>query len=339
MRRMIIDCDTGTDDAVAVMALLMAKDIDVIAITTVHGNIPAINSADNNLQIVDFLKKDVPVYVGCDRPIVKNLYKGRTLNTLTQTLKKQFNGEEIKIHEMDIGLCRHHRKIEEEHAVSFMVRTLKQATAPIDICAIGPLTNIAMALIMAPEIAKKIGTIFIMGGALFCGNRTPVGEANFVDDPEAAQIVLSSGANLMINPIEANKSGATYGLKDIEDIERLGNETAKFVGALLRKFIWRCGMLWDENFCYDKFDFPPESTCCIHDWAAVAPAIDMSTAKEVKRQLCNVDFSGGMSDGQLVIDRRAEKRANCEAANADIVYEMDEEKCKHLLLALLSSAR
>ena len=111
MRRMIIDCDTGTEDAVAVMALLLAKDIDVIAITTVHGNIPAINSADNNLQIVDFLKKDVPVYVGCDRPIVKNLYKGRTLNTLTQTLKKQFNGEEIKIHEMDIGLCRHHRKI------------------------------------------------------------------------------------------------------------------------------------------------------------------------------------------------------------------------------------
>ena len=62
-------------------------------------------------------------------------------------------------------------------------------------------------------------------------------------------------------------------------------------------------------------------------------------AYTVKRQLCNVDFSGGMSDGQLVIDRRAEKRANCEAANADIVYEMDEEKCKHLLLALLSSAR
>ena len=78
MRRMIIDCDTGTDDAVAVMALLLAKDIDVIAITTVHGNIPAINSADNNLQIVDFLKKDVPVYVGCDRPI--DVYKRQILS-------------------------------------------------------------------------------------------------------------------------------------------------------------------------------------------------------------------------------------------------------------------
>lgn len=143
----------------------------------------------------------------------------------------------------------------------------------------------------------------------------------------------------MINPIEANKSGATYGLKDIEDIERLGNETAKFVGTLLRKFIWRCGMLWDENFCYDKFDFPPDSTCCIHDWAAVAPAIDMSTAKEVKRQLCNVDFSGGMSDGQLVIDRRAEKRRTVKRQTPISSMKWTKEKCKHLLLALLSSAR
>ncbi|MEI3146672.1 MAG: nucleoside hydrolase [Merdibacter sp.] len=143
---------------------------------------------------------------------------------------------------MDIGLCRHHRKIEEEHAVSFIVRTLKQATAPIDICAIGPLTNIAMALIMAPEIAEEYDFHYGRSALLRKQDACRRGELRRRSRGGANRII--ERANLMINPIEANKSGATYGLKDIEDIERLGNETAKFVGTLLRKFIWRCGMLW-----------------------------------------------------------------------------------------------
>jgi len=335
MRKAIVDCDTGTDDAVALIGLLLAKDIEVIGITTVHGNLPVGCCADNSLQITEFLGKDIPVYIGCAGPLVKKLTPGRTLNTLTQTVRREYGGQEIRIHERDIGLLRTSRKPQDEHAVSYIVRTLKQTKEPIDIFALGPLTNIAAALIMSPEIIKGIGTIYIMGGALHCGNRTPVGEANFVDDPEAAETVLISGANILICPLEATAQGATYNEDDISRIEACGNETSRFIGALLRRFIWRCGMLWDQDFEYPPYEFPEDASCCVHDWAAVAPAIDMSVVSRKSEEICHVDFSGGMSDGQLVIDRRG-YGGN---ANAQIVHDMDGSKCKALLLELIKSGR
>ena len=333
MRKIIIDCDTGTDDAIAVLGLLLAKNTDVMAITAVHGNISVEDSADNDLQIIDFLGLDIPVYKGCDRAMVRHLTPGRSLNTLTQRGEREFEGESIRIHERDIKLTKHNRRAEEEHAVSYLVRTLKNAKEPIDICATGPLTNLAMAITMQPDIVKNIGTIFIMGGGIYRGNRTPVGEANFVDDPEAAEIVMKSGAKMVIGPIEGNESGATYTLKDIEDIEAIGNETALFAGQLLRRFIWRCGMLWDAGFDYPRYEFPKDASCCVHDWAAVAPAIDEKTITQSRMDVCRVDFSGGMSDGQLVIDRRGGG-----VPNAEVVYEMDEKRCKGLLLELLKTA-
>lgn len=334
-RKMIIDCDTGTDDAVAVIGLLLADNIDVIGITSVHGNLSVEEAARNNLSLVNFLNMDVPVYMGCPHALTSGLFPGRTMNTLCQTIRKEYNGKPLKIHEPSLGLDVGNRTAEAEHAVSFLVRTLREADEPIDVCAVGPLTNIAAALILAPEIAKKIGTLYIMGGGIHTGNRTPVAEANFVDDAEAAAKVLLSGVNILLGPIEANEAGATYGLADIEAIEAVGTEAAKFVGALLRRFIWRCSHLWEPGFDLPPYEFHPSATCCVHDWAAVAPAIDSATATDIRKELCRVDCSGGMADGQLIIDRRG----YYAEPNANIVYDMDETKCKQLLLALLAKAK
>lgn len=331
-RKMIIDCDTGTDDAVAVLGLLLADNIDVIAITSVHGNLSVDEAVENNLSLVELLGLDVPVYRGCPKSLTADLFPGRTLNTLCQTIRKEYNGEPVRIHEPSVGLPTGGRTAEQEHAVSYLVRTLREAEEPIDVCAVGPLTNIAAALIMAPEIAEKIGTLYIMGGGIYIGNRTPVGEANFVDDPEAAAKVMLSGVKMLIGPIEGNVAGATYTLKDIEEIEALGTKSALFVGALIRRFIWRCDFLWKPGFDKPQYTVEPDSSCCIHDWAAVAPAIDPLTATDVRRELCRVDCSGGMADGQLVIDRRGYYLE----PNADIVYDMDEQRCKKLLLSLLA---
>lgn len=331
-RKMIIDCDTGTDDAVAVIGLLLADNIDVIAITSVHGNLTVEEATRNNLSLVNLLEMDVPVYQGCPYSLTAGLFPGRTMNTLCQTIRKEYNGEVLKIHEPSLGLDVGDRVPEKEHAVSYLVRTLRDADEPIDICAVGPLTNIAAALTLAPDIAKKIGTLYIMGGGIYIGNRTPVAEANFVDDAEAAAKVLLSGINILLGPIEGNVAGATYGLEDIEAIEALGTKSAKFVGALLRRFLWRCDYLWTPGFDRPPYEFEPSSTCCVHDWAAVAPAIDPATVTDARAEICRVDCAGGMADGQLVIDRRG----YYAEPNATIVYDMDGDRCKKLLLSLLA---
>ena len=331
-RKMIIDCDTGTDDAVAVIGLLLADNIDVIGITSVHGNLTVDEATRNNLGIVNLLDMDVPVYRGCPQSMTAGLFPGRTMNTICQTIRKEWGGQVLKIHEPSIGLPVGDRKAEAEHAVSYLVRTLREAEEPIDVCAVGPLTNIATAFTMAPDIVSKIGTLYIMGGGIYIGNRTPVGEANFVDDPEAAAKVMISGANILLGPIEGNVAGATYGLADVEAIEAVGTKSAVFVGALIRRFLWRCDYLWSPGFDRPPYEFLPDSTCCIHDWAAVAPAIDPATVTDVRNEVCRVDCSGGMADGQLVIDRRG----GYAEPNAKVVYDMDGQRCKQLLLSLLA---
>lgn len=332
-RKMIIDCDTGTDDAVAVLGLLLADTVDVIGITCVHGNLTVEEATRNTLSLVNYLGMDVPVYQGCPGALTGGLFPGRTMNTLCQQVKKEYNGVPVQIHAPSLGLPLGGRMAEVEHAVSFLVRTLRQTQTPIDLCAIGPLTNIAAALILAPEIAEKIGTLYVMGGGLYIGNRTPVAEANFADDPEAAAKVLLSGVNLLIGPIEANEAGATYGLADIEEIEALGTKASVFVGGLLRQFIWRCDCLWKPGFSAPPFTVEADSTCCVHDWAAVAPAIDPLTVIDARREVCRVDCSGGMADGQLIIDRRG----YFSDTNATVVYDMDGARCKNLLLSLLKT--
>ncbi len=325
-RKLIFDCDTGTDDAVALTALLLADNVDVIGITSVHGNRPVENTTDNNLRLVEFLGKDVPVYKGCAAALVRGLTAGRDYNTRMQRVRAVVDGEEIRIHEATLKLPAATQKAEPPHACAFIVDTLRATEEPIDIAAVGPLTNIAVALRMAPEIAKKIGTLYIMGGGLYKGNRTPVAEANFYDDPEAAEIVLTSGANILLGPIEGNVAGATYTLGDIAAIEALGTRTALWTGRLLRDFIDRCRILFGGD---------PDS-CCIHDYAAVAPVIDPLTATDVRREICRVDFSGGMADGQLVVDRRG---APAGDSAVSVVYDMDAARVHALLLSLLKRAK
>ena len=124
----------------------------------------------------------------------------------------------------------------------------------------------------------------------------------------------------------------TYTLQDVEEIEAIGTETARFVGALIRRFLWRCDYLWKPGFDLPPYTVEPGTSCCIHDWAAVAPAIDPLTATDIRKELCRVDCSGGMADGQMVIDRRGYYLE----PNASIVYDMDEKRCKELLKSLLA---
>lgn len=325
-RKIIVDCDTGTDDAIALIALLMSENADVIGITSVHGNGSMENAADNNLRLVEYLGLDVPVYKGCAAALVRGLTAGRDLNTRMERTHAEADGKEIRIHEAALRLPQPKRSVQPQSACSYIVDTLRSAQQTIDIAATGPLTNIAVALRMAPDIAEKIGTLYIMGGGLYTGNRTPVAEANFYDDPEAAEIVLTSGADILLSPLEGCACGATYTLEDIAALEAVGTQTALWAGRMLRDFIKRCSFLFGAA----------SDSCCIYDYASIAPFIDSETATDIRREICRVDISGGMSDGQLVVDRRT---AQTDKSSVKIVYGMDEQRTHDLLLKMIGRAR
>ena len=323
-RKVIFDCDIGCDDAVALIALLLSENVEVMAITCVKGNVGVKDVVNNALKVSHLCKKDIPVYEGCSEPMVRDLLKGREHNTLMQRVKMEIDGKQILIHDPSFPLPLPERKVEEKHACSYIIDTLRNAQEKIDICAIGPLTNIAMALRLDPTIVNNIGTIYIMGGGLYIGNRTPLAEANFYDDPEAAEIVLTSGAHIVLCPIEACEMGGTYDQKDLQEIKDTDNEIADFLYDELQGYIDRCNILFKGDV----------QSCCVYDYVAVAPLIDESIITEMHRDVAHVDISAGMADGQLVIDRRGMFKAE---KPIDIIYKADAEKLHKILLDLLKN--
>ncbi len=323
-RKVIFDCDIGCDDAVALIALLLSENVEVMAITCVKGNVGVKDVVNNALKVSHLCKKDIPVYEGCSEPMVRDLLKGREHNTLMQRVKMEIDGKQILIHDPSFPLPLPERKVEEKHACSYIIDTLRNAEEKIDICAVGPLTNIAMALRLDPTIVNNIGTIYIMGGGLYIGNRTPLAEANFYDDPEAAEIVLTSGAHIVLCPIEACEMGGTYDQKDLQDIKDTDNKIADFLYEELQGYIDRCNILFKGDV----------QSCCVYDYVAVAPLIDESIITEMHRDVAHVDISAGMADGQLVIDRRGMFKAE---KPIDIIYKADADKLHKILLDLLKN--
>ena len=323
MKKVIFDCDIGCDDTIALLALLKDENTQILGITCVRGNLPVEDCCENALKVTDLVGKNIPVYKGCQKAMVRTLTKGRDYNTLMETIRKEINGEEILIHEKSMKLPKSNRKVEDKHAVSFIVETLKNAKEKIDLVGVGPLTNIAMAIRMDESIVNNIGTIYIMGGGLYIGNRTPIAEANFYDDPEAAEIVLTSGAHCLVCPIEACEMGGTYGPKELKEIEDVNNDISKFVVPMLKGYIDRCNILFECNV----------DSCCAYDYVAVAPIIDESVILEKRKDIVHVDISGGMADGQMVVDRRGMMK---DIYNVEVIYKADADKLHKLFIRQIS---
>ncbi len=191
-RKIIIDTDPGQDDAVAILlALASPEDLDVLGITCVAGNVPLTLTARNARIICELADKPgVPVYAGCDRPL------GRALVTAEHVHGKTgLDGPELPEPKMPL---------QDQHAVDFIVETLRREDAgTVTLCPLGPLTNIATAFQRAPDIVERVQEIVLMGGAYFeVGNITPAAEFNIYVDPEAADIVLKSGASIVVMPLD-----------------------------------------------------------------------------------------------------------------------------------------
>ena len=221
-RRIIIDTDPGIDDAVAILLAFAApEELEVLGIVGVAGNLPLALTERNARRVCELAgRPDIPVYAGCARPILRPLATAEHIHGETAH-------DRLLLPEPTIAL-------QAQHGVDFLVETLRAAEAgTISVCALGPLTNIAMALVKAPEITERIGELVVMGGACFeLGNVTPAAEFNIYVDPQAAAIVLDSGIPITMIPLDVTHQVLTTP-KRLIVLRALGNRCGLAVAALL----------------------------------------------------------------------------------------------------------
>lgn len=225
-RDLIIDTDPGADDVVALLlALASPQELNVMAITTVAGNVRIDKTSRNARLAREWAgREDVPVYAGAGKPLVR-----------TPIYAENIHGKEglpgVQVHEPKKALA-------EGNAVQYLIDTLsKAAPHSITIAMLGPQTNLALALIQAPEITQGIKEVVVMGGAHFNGgNITPVAEFNLYADPDAAKVVLASGVKLTYVPLDVTHKILTSDQR-IKQIEGLNNEAGKVVSGILNEYV------------------------------------------------------------------------------------------------------
>ena len=222
-RPIIIDTDPGQDDAVAMlMALAAPEALKVVGITTVGGNLPIELTTANALRILEVAgRSDIPVHAGCPRPIVRPLVTA-----------PEIHGE-TGLAGTDLPAPR--TRAQPGHGVSWLVETLLAATEPVTLCTLGPLTNLALALVMEPRIADRMAEIVAMGGAFAGGNVMPGTEFNIYVDPEAAAVVLGCGRPITLIPLDC-----TWQVRALPDrlaaIRGIGTRAAEVVSQIMS---WR----------------------------------------------------------------------------------------------------
>ena len=220
--KIIVDCDTGLDDAVALVLAAKHPALELHSITVVAGNQTLDKTVRNTLSVCQMLNIDVPVYAGCDRPLVR-----------VPVNAGEVHGDSGL---GDITLPPLERKAEQKHAVLHLIDTLMASGGDITLIPVGPLTNIAMAIRLEPGIVKKIRRIVLMGGAYGFGNVTPSAEFNIFADPEAASVVFTSGAEIVMVGLDVtNKTAPDMG--KVEMIEAIGNKASSLAAGILRFLI------------------------------------------------------------------------------------------------------
>jgi purine nucleosidase len=224
-RQIIIDTDPGLDDAVAILlALAAADELEVLGIVAVAGNLALAQTERNARRVCELAgRPDIPVYAGCARPLLRPVVTAEGVHA-------EAEGDRLLLPEPTTAL-------QSQHGIDFLIETLCSATVePVTLCALGPLTNIAMALVKAPEIAGRVRELVVMGGACFeLGNVTPAAEFNIHVDPHAAAIVLDGGIPITMIPLDVTHKLITTEAR-LAALHALPNRCGAAVAGLLAAF-------------------------------------------------------------------------------------------------------
>jgi len=285
-RRVILDCDPGIDDALAILLALRSPEIRVEAITAVAGNVPVERTAENASKLAELAgRPDVPVAAGASQPLERKLELADF------------------VHGPDglggIELPAPSGSLDPRPAWEVLAQAVLGNPEPLTVVAVGPLTNIALALEAAPDFAWQVEELIVMGGSECGGNATPAAEYNVYADPEAAQKVLDSGAQITLLTLEATRQATLRR----EHLERLRGGT----GPIARAAAHLAAYYLDFAASHGA------DAAALHDPLAVGLAIDRSFALETVPARVQVETRGELTYGATVIDRRLRARPRIDA--------------------------
>ena len=302
--KIILDCDPGHDDAVAL--LFAARHTHLLGVTTVSGNVPLDLTTHNALITAQLLNIDVPVHAGADRPLVGE-----------RRHAPEIHGES------GLGgpkLPPLNREVASHDAVNYLIDTIC-AHDDLWLVAVGPLTNVALALRLAPDIATKLNGISIMGGSTTFGNTTPAAEFNIFADPEAADVVFKSGATIKMCGLNLTHQ---FDLRepDVQAMRKISNRAGNFVADMLEFFR-------DTHAKhFEQFSAP------LHDPCAVMALTHPELLRFEKRNVA-VELRGEHTQGMTVVDERGVR--SDLPKNAEVGMHIEREKALEVLLETVAS--
>ena len=309
-KKIILDCDPGHDDAVAILLALGNPEIEIVGITTVGGNQSLEKVTYNARAMLEAAHAhDIPVYAGSDRPLVREQEVAESIHGETG-----LDGVELPVPT---------RPLEDMHAVNFIVKTIMESEpGTITLVPTGPLTNIALALRMEPRIAERVSEVVLMGGGFHEGNWSAVAEFNIIVDPEAAHIVFNAPWKLTMVGLDlTHQALCTPEVQRL--IEEIGTPLAVIVSGLMDFF---------RKTYQDNQDFvdPP-----VHDPCTVAYLIDPSVV-QTRRCPLDVELHGELTLGMTVADLRGPEPSE-EECHTQVATKLDFDKFWNLVIQAIEN--
>ena len=297
-RKLILDCDTGTDDAIAIMLAALHPSLELAAVTTVNGNVEVARCTDNSLRTLDWIGRgEIPVYEGLAKPIVRGDFPvPRALN------------RNPGVHMEILPLPEAGHAKQTLSAPEFLARAFRESPGEIVLVAVGPLSNLAAAIALDPAFARHTAELIIMGGAIDKSNVTPSAEFNIWADPEAAAVVLAADfPKITLVPLDATHQ-ALVSLAQCEELRALGTNAGKAAADLIAFRITG----YEAN---QPTGVP--NTAPVHDALCIAALVDPSL---IATKFVNVviETRGEYTIGRTVVDheKRTKRAPNCHVALA-----------------------
>jgi inosine-uridine nucleoside N-ribohydrolase len=276
-RRIILDVDPGIDDALAMFLAMRSDELDIEAMTVVSGNVIVDLGAENALKLVELAgREDIVVAKGAKYPLQRKLITAEAVHGVDGLGGKSLPPPK--------------KRLDPRHAVDVIIEVVKANPGEITLVPVGPLTNIALAFRKAPEIRSQIPEIILMGGSIAGGNASPAAEANIYNDPEAAKVVFESGIPIVMVDLGATAQ-ARLTRKDLERLKAAGTPVSRYVAELGDFYI-----AFSESLGFmDGAD--------LHDPLAVALAIDLAIATDLRPMHIQVETKGELTYGETVANR------------------------------------
>ena len=306
----VIDCDPGHDDAVALLLAAQSDELGLRAVTTVAGNQTVEKTTTNALKVLTLAgRTDVPVAAGCEEPLVREFVSEHDVHG-----DSGLDGPELEEPAFETV---------DQHGVDLLIETVRESDVPVYLVPIGPLTNVAMAFRKAPDIVDDIERVVLMGGAVEEGNKTPVAEFNVYADAEAADIVFDADVDRTMVGLDVTRK-ARYSAARFDEMRALESEVADVVADLFEFYL----EFHNRRFGWDSVP--------IHDACAVAEVISPGIV-DTERARVEIETDGEHTYGQTVCDMQGvwDRTGHKAEPNADVGHDIDKDGFFELLLGEL----